>query len=521
MSAFAHIRPRSAARGLKAFVVVVCLVILGLEGWRDWSEREQEIARISAETLNLAKSLAQHAEDTFEVADAVLVDVVDRVESGAALPSTIGQLEAFLVERVQSLQRIKSLSVYGADGLLLTSSLPGHRGKVNVQDQPFFRHHRTSSASGWFFRPLVRDPLGGDWVLTLSRRIENADGGFGGVAQVSIPPRYFANFFGRFDIGTQGTITLIHKNGSLLSRFPYIERSIGTDISNVPQFREGKGSGSYEYISPVDLMPRMGGYHRNHIFPVGVLASVGRDEALADWNREFFFRTVVISLLVATIATLGWILAAELRRREEAEAELSVLAVTDGLTGLANRRLFDRQLETEWLRAARENAPVSLLLVDVDQFKAYNDVYGHQAGDECLRSIAKAIASAAGRPRDLAPGPEATSAEKSSKNRFIFGSDALVARYGGEELAVLLPGLDEADAATMAEKIRAKVEALDLRHEANPPSRILTVSIGSATRIPSLDRSRVGPENLITLADSALYRAKQAGRNQVATAKTA
>jgi diguanylate cyclase (GGDEF)-like protein len=96
-----------------------------------------------------------------------------------------------------------------------------------------------------------------------------------------------------------------------------------------------------------------------------------------------------------------------------------------------------------------------------------------------------------------------------------------VARYGGEELVFLLPDLNEAGAAAVAEDIRAKVEALRVRHEANIPSRTLTVSIGSATRVPSLDRSRNGPEDLITLADAALYRAKQDGRNRVATAKAA
>ncbi len=497
MTAFAHIRPKSAARGLKAFVVVVCLVILGLEGWRDWNEREQETTRISSDTVNLAKSLVQHAEDTFQVADALLVDVVDRVEMGGVLPNAVRRLDTFLVERVQSLQRIKALSVYEDDGFLLTSSLPGHRGKVNVGDQAFFRHHRDSPSSDWFLGPLIRDPLGGDWVLTLSRRIDKPDGSFGGVVQVSIPPRYFANFFGRFDVGTQGSITLLHKDGTVLSRYPYIEGAIGSSISNNPLFREGRGSGTYDYVSPFDKVARMGGYHRNHIFPIGVLASVGRDEALARWNREFVFRIIVISVLVATLATLGWTLARELRRREDVEAELSVLAVTDGLTGLANRRLFDKQLETEWLRASREKSPVSLLLVDVDQFKAYNDIYGHPAGDECLRTIAKAIASAARRPGDL------------------------VARYGGEELVVLLPDLDEAGATAVAEDIRAKVEALRLRHEASFPSRILTVSIGSATRVPSLDRSRIGPADLIALADDALYRAKQDGRNRVATAEAA
>ena len=102
MTTLSHIRPRSSARGLKAFVVVVCLIILGLEGWRDWGEREQEIARISAEALNLAKSLTQHAQDTFELADALLVDVVDRVETGGSGPNALQRLDTFLVERVQT-----------------------------------------------------------------------------------------------------------------------------------------------------------------------------------------------------------------------------------------------------------------------------------------------------------------------------------------------------------------------------------------------------------------------------------
>ncbi|WP_052003470.1 sensor domain-containing diguanylate cyclase [Microvirga sp. BSC39] len=497
MTTFAQERPRSSARGLRVFVLVVCLVILGLEGWRYWHDRAHEFARIQAETLNLAKSLTQHAQDTFELADALLVDVVDRVETGGTLPDAVARLDVFLVERVQPLQRIKALTIFDEDGTLLSSSLPGHRGRVNIGALALFQHHRTAASSDWFAGPLIRDPLGGDWTLTISRRFNKPDGSFGGIVQASIPPRYFGNFFGRFDVGSQGSITLLHQNGTILSRYPYIERAIGSNIFDDPQFRNAKGSGNYDYTSPIDGLVRMGGYQRNHIFPVGVIAAVGRDEALARWNEEFVFRSSIIGLLVLTIGSLGWILAGALRRRENAEAELAILATTDGLTGLANRRAFDRQLEVEWLRAARQKTPVSLLLIDVDQFKAYNDVYGHQAGDECLRNIAKTISGAARRPGDLA------------------------ARYGGEELAILLPGADEADAATIAENLRAKVESLRVRHDANPPNCILTISIGSATRIPSLDRSRIRPDDLITLADAALYRAKQNGRNRVASEKAA
>jgi diguanylate cyclase (GGDEF)-like protein len=497
MTAFAQKRPRSSARGLRVFVLVVCLVILGLEGWRYWNDREHEFERIRAETLNLAKSLTQHAQDTFELADALLVDVADRAQTGGILPDAIARLDVFLVERVQPLQRIKALTIFDENGILLSSSLPGHRGRVNIGALALFQHHKATTSSDWFVGPLIRDPLGGDWILTISRRFNKPDGSFGGVVQASIPPRYFGNFFGRFDIGSQGSITLLHQNGTILSRYPYIERAIGSNVLNDPQFRNARGSGNYDYASPVDGRMRIGGYQRNHIFPVGVIAAVGREEALARWNEEFVFRSSIIGLLILTIGSLGWILAGALRRREHAEAELAILATTDGLTGLANRRTFDRQLEAEWLRAARQKTPVSLLLIDVDQFKAYNDIYGHPAGDECLRNIAKTISEAARRPGDVA------------------------ARYGGEELAILLPGADEADAAQIAEDLRAKVEALRVRHDANPPGCILTISIGSATRIPSLDRSRIGPDHLITLADAALYRAKQNGRNCVASAKAA
>ncbi|NBJ09476.1 sensor domain-containing diguanylate cyclase [Microvirga arsenatis] len=495
MSGITRIAPKSSARGLKAFVLVVCLIMLGGEGWRDWSEREQEIASVSTDTLNLAKSLAQHAQDSFEVADALLVDVVDRVQTSGAVPDAIDRLGSFLVERVQSLQRIKSLTVYGADGLLLTSSLPGHRGRVNVSDEPFFQHHNAVTGSGWFLGPLIRDPLGSDWVLTLSRRFNKLDGSFGGVVQASIPPRYFANFFGRIDVGTQGSISLFHTDGTLLSRYPYVERAIGTNGAYEPWFRDGKASGVYEYKSPVDGVKRIGGFQRNHIFPIGVLASIGRDEALSNWNHTLIVRLILTGLLVGTIAILGWSLIGQLRRREEAEAELAILATTDGLTGLANRRTFDRQLETEWLRAARDGKSVALLLVDVDRFKSYNDIYGHQAGDECLQTVAKVIAGSARRPSDL------------------------VARYGGEEFIVLLPDLSAAGAAAVAEDIRARIEALHLPHEGNTPIGILTVSIGSASRSASVDRSRISPRDLISLADAALYRAKQSGRNRIATAK--
>jgi diguanylate cyclase (GGDEF)-like protein len=177
--------------------------------------------------------------------------------------------------------------------------------------------------------------------------------------------------------------------------------------------------------------------------------------------------------------------------------ELSVLASTDGLTGLANRRTFDKALETEWRRAARHNTPLSLLLMDLDRFKHFNDSYGHQAGDECLQAVARILSAAMKRSGDL------------------------VARYGGEEIAVLLPTTDAAGANAVAEDVRSAVEALAIPHDGNVPSCVLTISIGMATLMPAFELLNADPKVLVTLADRALYQAKLKGRNRVSIASAA
>ncbi|WP_446742542.1 GGDEF domain-containing protein [Silvibacterium acidisoli] len=174
-------------------------------------------------------------------------------------------------------------------------------------------------------------------------------------------------------------------------------------------------------------------------------------------------------------------------RLHAARRALEALASVDGLTGVANRRRFDEVLDQEWRRAARSGDPLSLIIMDVDFFKAYNDLYGHVRGDHCLRQIVQATLDVIHRPADL------------------------VARYGGEEFALILPETSEHGAIDVAEKLRNSVYNRRIVHPASD-SGTVTISVGVATCIPDQSASAV---HLLEAADAALYRAKYQGRNRV------
>ena len=177
------------------------------------------------------------------------------------------------------------------------------------------------------------------------------------------------------------------------------------------------------------------------------------------------------------------------RTAQQAQNELlQRLAYVDGLTGIANRRQFDQSLEAEWRRCRRSGKPLSLVLLDIDFFKPYNDLYGHQQGDECLKSVAKALLGGVARSHDL------------------------VARYGGEEFVCLLPECDAKGALYKAQNLVRMVQALGLAHAASPLTSVVTISAGVASQVPD---GHSTPQDLLAQADANLYRAKQQGRNRV------
>ena len=298
---------------------------------------------------------------------------------------------------------------------------------------------------------------------------------------------------------------------------PLMIRLMARALADVRELRyatSGEDALRMAHESPPDLvlldteMPGMGGLEvcklmkadpeLQHVPVIFVTAHSGAEFELSGFEvgaADFIAKPISAPLLVARVRT-------QLRLKTLTD-ELRSLASRDGLTGLANRRSFDEALSCEWRRSLRSGSPLSLLMVDVDHFKLFNDHYGHPAGDACLRLVAGALGSAARRPADV------------------------VARYGGEEFVLLLPETPRDGAERVASSVIDAAAALAIPHAASKTSPHVTLSIGIASqgeRVASTGRSSLracptadeasGAEKLVCVADRALYQAKHAGRAQ-------
>jgi diguanylate cyclase (GGDEF)-like protein len=260
---------------------------------------------------------------------------------------------------------------------------------------------------------------------------------------------------------------------------------------------------SYTNLPPGDYVFRVSASNND-----GVWNDTGASVAftlLPRWHQTTWFRGLAAILLLCVLAAAMRLRLRESRKREqqltreitqrtealrEANQRLERLASLDALTGIANRREFNRRLVQAWHEHRRRAAMLAVLIADVDAFKAYNDTYGHLEGDTALASVAAAMAAA------------------------VRGPDDLTARYGGEEFAVLLPDCGPEQASAVAQRMLAAVRALAIAHRASPAADCVTISIGLACRVPD---EETAPEALLHSADQALYLAKERGRNQVAT----
>jgi diguanylate cyclase (GGDEF)-like protein len=394
--------------------------------------------------------------------------------------------QLILFDRAASAKHFGAIQVFDANGKLTIDASSLDPQPEDRSDEEYFKIHREHPDIGLFIsRPMLHR---GSYAIVLSRRITGADGSFLGVVVGSIRFSYFHELFDRLQLAPSDSITVLRHDGTVIMRRPFDLDVIGRSIGNVPGVRRAltEPSGWYTGTSVLDGERRLYVW-RDGTHPLVVIVGKSWNDIFDLWHRQALRIGATMAALTVFMLAVTLFLAHEIRRRSAAESKLEELATTDALTGLKNRRKFDATIDAEWRRATRQQEPLALLMIDADHFKAYNDTFGHQAGDQVLIGIAICISDSVQRAGDCA------------------------ARYGGEEFAVMLPGLSAMDALVVAEKIRLKVQQWSGEPEIN------TVSIGVAAMRPvaTLDWS-----DLVRVADRALYAAKANGRNQSVVAST-
>lgn len=474
-------------------VVLLALCFSAVCGWILLEARRATEARATEVATTLAGTLRADIARNVESLNLTLEGVVNKLKLPGLDRLSPEMRQKVLFDHSSTARYLTSILVIDETGRIALDSGNPNPSQQNLSDRDYFQAHRNNKSVGLFIsRPFV-SRLTDRTLVAFSRRLSHPDGSFAGVVMGAMLQGYFEAVFKDISLGPNGSVTLVRTDGFVLMRWPYVEAFIGSNIKRAGLFQHypRASSGSFESRAVSDGIKRLFVYGQVDRLPLIVVVGQSFDDMLASWWRQAIAIGALMTGLCAVTVMLAVSLNRELARRSAAERKLTILATIDGLTGLANRRHFNRTLAYEWRRAKRSRGPVALLMIDADEFKLYNDSHGHQAGDGLLQAIAASIAANVKRPSDLG------------------------ARFGGDEFAVLLPETSLGDAATLAERIR---EDLLLRCGADETQAGgAQLSIGVASLVPGAEAKH---RDLVAAADKALYRAKHRGRNRVELAET-
>lgn len=491
------------------FIIVVACAIIFLDTWQIWNAHQRDLLNAEQASTNLSRSLSQHAQDTILQVDVVLLDMIERLEADGLSQARLPRLQKVMYEQIKELPQLHGGFIYDAQGHWLVTASGLIPPNANNADREYFKYHKTHKDNILLIGKVIRSRSTGDLVIPVSRRINNPDGSFGGVALATVYVSYFQQYYDHFAIGKNTALVLMLANGSILYRRPYDEGAIGRDMSKSLLFTQllpRAKSGNATFFSYYDKVERIFGYSMLDHYPLVIAAGLSKQEVLRGWRADsIIFATGGMGILII-LTLLAWALLRQINFSLRSEKELliardlltalnqqlAVQALHDGLTGLANRRQFDLVLQNEMQRSFRDGTPLGLIILDIDFFKNYNDIYGHVSGDECLKRVGHWLLTLPHRANDL------------------------MARYGGEEFAVILPGADSAGALAFATLIVEAMQALRIPHDANPTGAV-TLSAGVHAGVPDLPRET--PASFIRMADAALYNAKSQGKNRVCSSQ--
>ncbi|MDR3481288.1 MAG: diguanylate cyclase [Burkholderiaceae bacterium] len=321
------------------FVLLVCISLISLDGWQIWQARGVQMRDSEVVAANLARSLAQHAEDVFANADTTLTNLVDRVEDQGTGPAARMRLYALMSVEVGNSPWLHDLFVYDEQGRWVVNSKSERAQNLNNSDRGYFIYHRNHADRSAYIGVPVRSRSSGDWIITVSRRINHADGSFAGVALASVKMDYFQNFYSSFAIGEHGAIDLMFDNGTLLVRRPFVEASIGANFASDPlftQFLRKKSVGTALIRSPFDGAVRLNAYQHVAHYPLVVDVAMAEDDILDKWRTDAFWHSIGVAVLVIGLGLLGFRMIWQIRSRLSieqrlAESETRLRMITDNM----------------------------------------------------------------------------------------------------------------------------------------------------------------------------------------------
>jgi diguanylate cyclase (GGDEF)-like protein len=470
--------------------LALAAAILAIAIWVLVQMRDDALRRAQDSAQNVSLLVQRDLARNLELYDLSLRAVSAALQQPGvlALPPALRQLVLF--DGASNARDMGSMLVLDESGKLIFDSQSITPRQFSGADRDYFLAQRDSPNLGLYIsRPFLSRLATDGLRIALSRRLSHPDGSFAGVVVGTLRLSYFQRLFAGMNLGNDGSMALMLADGTILMRRPYDVKIIGVNLSGTPNFSRfiQRDSGEFFGTAAIDGVERWYAFRHIDGFPLLLDVAISTRDIYAGWRHRAWILGSLIGALDLAIIALAILFSQQLRRRLEVEETLRVLARTDGLTGLNNRRTFEERADEAWLVMERSGRPLSMLLIDVDNFKGFNDLYGHSAGDDALVAVARCIDGNVRRPADV------------------------TARYGGEEFAVLLPDTDTAGARQIAEQIRAAVQALGMRHVASA-HHVLTISIGLAS---TANHRFANHRAFVNAADAVLYEAKDTGRNRV------
>lgn len=440
--------------------------------------------RAGEAATSLVAALSSDISRNIETLDLSLQAVVDNLKYPGIDKIDPGLRQLVLFDRSATARHLGTILVIDETGNLLIDSRTLAPETLNFADRDYFKVHEDSDNAGTYISRPERARVSGKWFVGISRRLSHPDGSFAGVVVASLRLSFFEELFKNAALGPNGNITLARTDGTLIMRWPYKESYIGLDLkkSDLYAHLAHAQSGLFKTHAATDGVYRLIAYSQVHDLPLVIGVGQSTDDIYSNWRSDTRSVVVLGGLLCIMTIILAIYLGREFARREAAERYLAALAMSDGLTGLSNRRHFDQALECEWRRGIREVMSITAIMIDVDHFKLYNDKNGHLAGDALLKALGMSIAESTKRGSDLG------------------------ARYGGDEFAILLTGASLVEAESVAKSLRNRFSETCFKNGITATG----LSIGIATATPK----KIGhhPDQLIQNADHSLYIAKQRGR---------